>query len=294
MWRAMVVVVVVVIVSGCPRPKPAGPIEYVGGTDPHPGVPVDEPATKADLPPSAPTAPPTILPQQAPTQPTLAFEGDVPLLWVDHWYWCFAAKAGMDLCGGTKELCEQWMAKLGVGTGCVPAPQGVCFHTSSDGRKPDFGYCFRTTAGCKSMAELVAADKTADPISMGCTIFRAKRAPAPAIAPKAKKPLETDPLSGVPVVTVDHRMWCFTTKQSLDMCTSTHEQCTQWSAELGGGCVPGSEMTCFHTRAAGAEKDFGWCFRTVPDCKLMLDAVTSRPAHDPVTYGCMTLREGAN
>src|ERR1041384_3181338 len=39
--RMMLVVVVVLLVAGCSTPQSTGRIEYVGGTDPHPGIPAD-------------------------------------------------------------------------------------------------------------------------------------------------------------------------------------------------------------------------------------------------------------
>jgi len=132
-------VVLLVVAGGCRRPEPARPIEYVGGTDRHPGIP-SEPASASDSRERTSDGP-----REAPTGPPLAFEDGVPIFTVDHWYWCFATKNdGPDLCGATHEICSQWMEKMGSGTGCVAAPQGVCFHTSHDGKKPDFGLCFRT------------------------------------------------------------------------------------------------------------------------------------------------------
>jgi hypothetical protein len=107
----------------------------------------------------------------------LYFE-DVPVTLVHHWYWCFAAKVGPDLCGATKELCEQSMASLGIGTGCVPAPRGVCLHVSRNGGKPVFGSCFRTAADCKRMTGAWIVDKTGEPIVIGCTIFLSLNPPA--------------------------------------------------------------------------------------------------------------------
>jgi hypothetical protein len=140
-----------------------------------------------------------------PTDPQkqLTFEDGVPVIPIDHWYWCFVSKSGGDLCGATKELCEQWMAKLGTGSGCVWAPQGVCFHTSkSRGGQPDFGLCFRTSAECKAMTEVWAADKTADPITMGCTILRSTKA---VIGPAAPSPAPPSPPVYLPPPNTDHR-----------------------------------------------------------------------------------------
>jgi hypothetical protein len=76
--------VVMVMLAGCPpRPPNTGPIEYVGGTDPHPGVPADPPPDPPVAPAELPSehTPISAAPRCAlitPTAPLESFHGALP------------------------------------------------------------------------------------------------------------------------------------------------------------------------------------------------------------------------
>lgn len=88
-------------------------------------------------------------------------------------------------------------------------------------------------------------------------------------------------------------MWCFSTAQHVDLCTSTRDLCATWSDGMNGiGCTPAPEAACFYVRTKGATKDTGVCLRTADTCKQMM-LTWNDGSGDRVTTGCVIFRRGA-
>lgn len=200
----------------------------------------------------------------------VTFEDGVPVILVDHWYWCFAAKAGgADFCAATKQLCEQWMASLGTGSGCSFAPQGVCFHTSKES-----GLCFRTPAECKAMTEVWAANKRADPITIGCTILRRS-----AVVPT----VPTQPTG----------WWCVTHFQGrLGDCVSVQSECDAYRTKEAvrdgdaSACTWQRQAACFEIAYAGVDGRDEMCRPTLAMCADHRDYIIRTPNQGTALTEC--------
>lgn len=114
----------------------------------------------------------------------------------------------------------------------------------------------------------------------------AAKQPPPVVDDTSTRPRKFE--NGTLVVSVDHWFWCFTSRKAgIDWCASTRELCEHYKSADDGGCTPTDEMTCYHTKVEGQERDAGWCFKTVANCKM---GMLAWPGPEQIVLGCTTLR----